>query len=151
MQRCSGDGASGRRRSLLCLGVVFLCRRFGVHVERETVLSLARGLVQMVAVGVVLAAAAARKSADRHVYSAGHDLRRSGHGGASSPGASRTAVDPLSFYAIAAGVERRDRRACSRPERSRPILVVLVPVGKHDHRQRNECLRAGDGALSERT
>ncbi len=39
----------------LCLGVVILCRRFGVHVERETVLSLARGLVQMVAVGVVLA------------------------------------------------------------------------------------------------
>jgi UDP-glucose/iron transport system permease protein len=39
----------------LCLGVVLLCRRFAVHVERETVLSLARGLVQMVAVGVVLA------------------------------------------------------------------------------------------------
>jgi putative ABC transport system permease protein len=39
----------------LCLGVVVLCRRFAVHVERETVLSLARGLVQMVAVGVVLA------------------------------------------------------------------------------------------------
>jgi putative ABC transport system permease protein len=39
----------------LCLGVVVLCRRLGVHVEREVVLSLARGLVQMVAVGVVLA------------------------------------------------------------------------------------------------
>ena len=35
----------------LCFGVVMLCRRFGVHVERETVISLARGLVQMVAVG----------------------------------------------------------------------------------------------------
>ena len=39
----------------LCVGVVIICRRLGVHVERETVLSLARGLVQMVAVGVVLA------------------------------------------------------------------------------------------------
>src|SRR5512132_925528 len=39
----------------LCLGVLVLCRRFAVHVERETVISLARGLVQMVAVGVVLA------------------------------------------------------------------------------------------------
>ena len=39
----------------LCLAVVVLCRRFAVHVERETALSLARGLVQMVAVGMVLA------------------------------------------------------------------------------------------------
>jgi len=39
----------------LCFSVVMVCRRFGVHVERETVISLARGLVQMVAVGVVLA------------------------------------------------------------------------------------------------
>src|SRR3954471_10755218 len=39
----------------LCLAVVFLCRRFAVHVERETVVSLARGFVQMVAVGALLA------------------------------------------------------------------------------------------------
>jgi UDP-glucose/iron transport system permease protein len=39
----------------LCLAVVVLCRRFAVHVERETVVSLARGLVQMVGVGLVLA------------------------------------------------------------------------------------------------
>jgi putative ABC transport system permease protein len=39
----------------LCLAVVVLCRRFAVHVERETALSLARGLVQMVAVGMILA------------------------------------------------------------------------------------------------
>jgi putative ABC transport system permease protein len=38
-----------------CLIVVFLCRSFAVHVEREAVLSLARGFVQMIAVGVVLA------------------------------------------------------------------------------------------------
>jgi putative ABC transport system permease protein len=40
----------------LCMTVVVLCRWFAVHVERETALSLARGFVQMVAVGVVLAA-----------------------------------------------------------------------------------------------
>jgi putative ABC transport system permease protein len=39
----------------LCLGVVVLCRRLAVHVERETMLSLARGLVQMVGVGLILA------------------------------------------------------------------------------------------------
>jgi putative ABC transport system permease protein len=40
--------------SVLCLGVVLLCRRFAVHVERETVISLARGLVQMALISVVL-------------------------------------------------------------------------------------------------
>ena len=40
---------------ILCLAVVLICRRFAVHVEHETVLSLARGLVQMVFVGMVLA------------------------------------------------------------------------------------------------
>jgi putative ABC transport system permease protein len=39
----------------LCLGVVALCRWFAVHVEREAVSSLARGLVQMAAVGTILA------------------------------------------------------------------------------------------------
>lgn len=41
---------------VLCLAVVGLCRRFGVHVERETAISITRGLVQMVFVGIVLAA-----------------------------------------------------------------------------------------------
>jgi putative ABC transport system permease protein len=40
---------------VLCAAVVFLCRRFAVHVERETAISLGRGLVQMVFVGMVLA------------------------------------------------------------------------------------------------
>ena len=40
---------------VLCLAVVLLCRRFAVHVEREAALSIGRGLLQMVAVGVVLA------------------------------------------------------------------------------------------------
>ena len=40
---------------VLCFAVVVLCRWFGVHVEREAAISIARGLVQMVCVGVVLA------------------------------------------------------------------------------------------------
>ena len=39
----------------LCLGVVVLCRWFGVNVEREAASSMARGLVQMVIVGTILA------------------------------------------------------------------------------------------------
>jgi len=39
----------------LCLCVVMACRRFGVRVERETSISLLRGLIQMSIVGVVLA------------------------------------------------------------------------------------------------
>src|SRR6266702_8813762 len=40
---------------MLCPAVVSLCRQFAVHVERETAISVARGLVQMVFVGMVLA------------------------------------------------------------------------------------------------
>src|SRR5258706_1178057 len=40
---------------VLCAAVGLLCRRFAVHVERETAISMVRGLVQMVFVGLVLA------------------------------------------------------------------------------------------------
>jgi putative ABC transport system permease protein len=39
----------------LCFATVLVCRRFAVHVEREAATSIARGLVQMIAVGIVLA------------------------------------------------------------------------------------------------
>ena len=59
MHSLSGDIVMGLAQATgaiaLCLGVVLLCRRFAVHVERETAISLARGLVQMVFVGLVLA------------------------------------------------------------------------------------------------
>jgi putative ABC transport system permease protein len=41
--------------AVLCLVVVVLCRWNSVHVEREAALSIGRGFVQMVLVGVVLA------------------------------------------------------------------------------------------------
>ena len=43
---------------VLCLAVVVACRHFAVHVEREAAISIARGLVQMILVGVVLVALA---------------------------------------------------------------------------------------------
>ena len=44
-----------RLRSRCASRLSLVCRRFAVHVERETVTSLARGLVQMALVGVILA------------------------------------------------------------------------------------------------
>jgi putative ABC transport system permease protein len=40
---------------VLCAAVVLVCRRFAVHAEREAAISVVRGLVQMVFVGMVLA------------------------------------------------------------------------------------------------
>lgn len=39
---------------ILCLAVVILCRQFQVRIERETIVSLVRGLLQMSLVGLVL-------------------------------------------------------------------------------------------------
>jgi len=59
LNNLSGDLAVGLAQAggaiVLCLAVVAACRRFAVHVEREAVVSIARGLVQMVFVGAVLA------------------------------------------------------------------------------------------------
>jgi putative ABC transport system permease protein len=55
----SGDVMLGLAQAVgaivLCAAVVALCGWFSVHVEREAAISIARGLVQMVAVGTVLA------------------------------------------------------------------------------------------------
>jgi len=55
----SGDVMLGLAQAagaiVLCAAVVALCSWFSIHVEREAALSIARGLVQMVAVGMVLA------------------------------------------------------------------------------------------------
>ena len=40
---------------VLCVAVVLLCSRFSVHVEREAAISVVRGLVQMIFVGMILA------------------------------------------------------------------------------------------------
>jgi putative ABC transport system permease protein len=59
LNNLSGNLATGLAQAagaiVLCLSVVVACGRFGVRVEREAMVSIARGLVQMVLVGVVLA------------------------------------------------------------------------------------------------
>ena len=131
----------------LCLGVVILCRRFWVHVERETVLSLARGLVQMVAVGTILALLLHGSLLIGALILLAMTF-------AAAVTASRRAPqikDPviISFYAIAAGSSVVIAILLA-TGRSPSNFVVLVPVGQHDHRQRHECLRAGHGALQSR-
>jgi UDP-glucose/iron transport system permease protein len=110
----------------LCLGVVVLCRRLGVHVEREAVLSLARGLVQMVAVGVVLALLLHGNLLIALLILLGMTV-------AAAVTASRRASgikDPvlLSFYAIIAGSSVVIATLLATKTLT-SNLVVLVPVG----------------------
>ncbi len=59
LNNVNGDTVMGLTQAagaiVLCAAVVVLCRWFAVHVERESAISMARGLVQMVFVGMVLA------------------------------------------------------------------------------------------------
>jgi putative ABC transport system permease protein len=59
LNNLNGDIVMGMAQAggaiVLCAAVVVLCRWFSVHVEREAAISIARGLVQMVFVGMVLA------------------------------------------------------------------------------------------------
>ena len=126
----TGDVAMGMAQALcaivICLGVVLLCRRFAVHVERETVISLARGLVQMVAVGVVLAVLLHGNLLIAALILLGMTF-------AAAATAARRAPDiegalPLSFYAIGAG----GGLVIAAMLATRTVtadIAVLVPVG----------------------
>jgi putative ABC transport system permease protein len=126
----TGDVAMGLVQALcaivICLGVVLLCRRFAVHVERETVISLARGLVQMVAVGVVLAVLLHGNLLIATLILLGMTF-------AAAATAARRAPDiegalPLSFYAIGAGAGL----VIAAMLVTRTVtsdIAVLVPVG----------------------
>jgi putative ABC transport system permease protein len=114
----------------LRLGVVVLCRWFAVHVERETAVSLARGLVQMVVVGLLLALLL-------HASLLIGALILLALTFAAAVTASRRAPEIknaliLSFYAIAAGssvviaVLLATRTVTSE-------IVVLVPRRQHDN------------------
>jgi putative ABC transport system permease protein len=126
----TGDVAMGMAQALcaivICLGVVLLCRRFAVHVERETITSLARGLVQMVAVGVVLAVLL-------HGNLLIGTLILLGMTFAAAATAARRAPDiegalPLSFYAIGAGAGLVIAAMLATRTVTADI-AVLVPVG----------------------
>jgi hypothetical protein len=123
---------------VLCAVVVLVCRRFAVHVERETAISVLRGLVQMVFVGVVLAIM-------QHGNLLAGALILLAMTFAAAVTASRRARDIegsllLSFYAIAVGsgvvIAAMLASGTLTAEKS-----VLVPVGS-DPRQCNERLRA---------
>jgi putative ABC transport system permease protein len=110
----------------ICLAVVVLCRRFAVHVERETITSLARGLVQMVAVGVVLAVLLHGSLLIGALILLAMTF-------AAAATASRRATEirgalVLSFYAIAAGAGVV-MAAMLATRTLTADIVVLVPVG----------------------
>ena len=110
----------------LCAAVVLLCRRFAVHVERETAISLGRGLVQMVFVGMVLAVLL-------HGNLLVGVLILLGMTFAAAVTASRRARDIkdsllLSFYAIAAGSGVVIAAMLATGTLTADI-AVLVPVG----------------------
>jgi putative ABC transport system permease protein len=110
----------------ICLAVMVLCRRFAVHVERETITSLARGLVQMVAVGVVLAVLLHGSLLIGALILLAMTF-------AAAATASRRARDirgalTLSFYAIAAGAGVVIAAMLATRTLTADI-VVLVPVG----------------------
>jgi ABC-type iron transport system FetAB permease component len=126
----SGDVMMGLAQAagavVLCLAVVALCRWFAVQVEREAAISIGRGLVQMVFVGVVLAlllhgslligvlilllmTIAAAATASRRLKGIGSPLL-------------------LSFWAIFAG-SGVVIAAMLATKALKPDIVMLVPVG----------------------
>jgi putative ABC transport system permease protein len=111
---------------VICLAVVFLCRRFAVHVERETMVSLARGLVQMVAVGVVLAALLHGSLLIGALILLGMTFAAAATASRRAPNVSGALT--LSFYAIAAGAGVVIAAMLATGTLTADI-VVLVPVG----------------------
>jgi putative ABC transport system permease protein len=110
----------------LCLGVVVLCRRFGVHVERETAMSLARGLVQMVAVGVILALLLHGNLLIAVLILLGMTFAAAVTASRRAPEIKDAVI--LSFYAIAAGSSVVIAALLATGTLT-SNLVVLVPVG----------------------
>jgi len=110
----------------LCLVVVLLCRRFAVHVERETLISLLRGLAQMALVGVILALLL-----QRHLLVGGLILLAM-TGAAAVTAARRAPGIPdalrLSFYSIAAGAGIVVVGMLATGSLA-PNVATLVPVG----------------------
>jgi putative ABC transport system permease protein len=130
MQRLGSDVSVGLIEAAgaiaLCLTVVLICRRFAVHVERETVISLVRGLVQMVIVGMLLAlllhgnALVGMLILLAMTFAAAVTASRRAHG-------IKDAL-LLCFYAIAAGAGTVIA-AMLATKTLKPDIAILVPVG----------------------
>lgn len=111
---------------VLCVVVVFLCRRFAVHVERETAVSLARGFVQMVAVGVVLALLLHGSLMIGALILLGMTFAAAVTASRRAPAIKGALV--LSFYAIAAGAGVVIAGMLATKTLT-PKIETLVPVG----------------------
>jgi putative ABC transport system permease protein len=111
---------------VICLAVVLLCRRYAVHVERETITSLARGLVQMVAVGLVLAVLLHGNLLVATLILLGMTFAAAATASRRAPNVGGALM--LSFYAIAAGASVVIAAMLATGTLTADI-VVLVPVG----------------------
>jgi putative ABC transport system permease protein len=130
MQRLGSDISMGLLEAAgaiaLCLAIVLICRWFAVHVERETVISLVRGLVQMVFVGMVLAvllhgnALVAMLILLAMTFAAAVTASRRAQG-------IKDAL-LLCFYAIAAGAGSVIAGMLA-TKTLKPDIAILVPVG----------------------
>jgi putative ABC transport system permease protein len=130
MQRLGSDISMGLLEAAgaiaLCLAIVLICRWFAVHVERETVISLVRGLLQMVFVGMVLAvllhgnALVAMLILLAMTFAAAVTASRRAQG-------IKDAL-LLCFYAIAAGAGSVIAGMLA-TKTLKPDIAILVPVG----------------------
>ena len=142
---CLGDRSSRRPPSRSASPSPFCVAGMRSMSSGRLLFSLAQGLRTDGRRRRAPGSAAARKPADRHIYSGGHDLCRCGHGSATSPGPQ--AASSSHVLRNCGRRRHRDRRdACDRNPHLRSDR--LGAGRKHDNRQRNERLRAGYGALS---
>src|SRR6266705_3557766 len=111
---------------VVCLAVVLLCRRFAVHVERETVLSLVRGLVQMVFVGIVLALLLHRNALVGMLILLAMSFAAAVTASRRAQGLKDALL--LCFYAIAAGAGVVIAGMLATGA-LKPDIAILVPVG----------------------
>ena len=130
MQSLSSDVSMGMAQAagavILCLAVVLICRWFAVHVERETALSLLRGLVQMVFVGFVLALLLHRNALVGMLILLAMSFAAAVTASRRAQGLKDALL--LCFYAIAAGAGVVIAGMLTTGA-LKPDIAILVPVG----------------------
>jgi len=130
MQSLSSDVSMGMAQAggavILCLAVVLICRWFAVHVERETALSLLRGLVQMVFVGIVLALLLHRNALVGMLILLAMSFAAAVTASRRAQGLKDALL--LCFYAIAAGAGVVIAGMLATGA-LKPDIAILVPVG----------------------
>ncbi len=130
MQSLSSDVGMGMGQAagavILCLAVVLVCRRFAVHVERETALSLVRGFVQMVFVGIVLALLLHRNTLVGMFILLAMTFAAAVTASRRAQGLKDALL--LCFYAIAAGAGVVITGMLA-TDALKPDIAILVPVG----------------------